>query len=157
MDFKNAFDSIVPDLREKIGLRCPQLKLVCLEMGIEDVRKYGYEFCWGGNESSLENINGRQYNVLNNYERLKKLLDLDDCKRLSASIKLQDEIYECYMKVVNNAVLFEKAMNDRCFHYFRSVYEQHKNEKKVFEKMNRKYSIVATFLFSMYHYNSLKK
>lgn len=158
MDFKNAFDSIVPDLREKIGLRCPQLKMVYPEMDIEDVRNFGHNFCWEGDGIKVEKIGGRNYVVAeDSYEQLKEMLELPECKRLMVPLSLQDEIHKLYMKVVKSRSLFEKAMNDEEFRCFRNVYEKHLGDEKVFQRMEQKYSIVTTFLFSLYHYNMLKK
>jgi len=141
MNFKDAFDGLPVGLQEMIGEKCPQIKM----------RDYGYEFVWGEEDRKRVNIGGRNYEVRKMaFERMMDLLGHDDCKRLRPGVDLQDKIFEYYEKVIGNEVELGKALENGVF---RHVYEGHREGRKMFEKMEWKYSVVVSFVMYLYHYN----
>jgi len=133
---------------EEIARQCPQLKLI-MNVDIEDVREYGYEFPMGDDEVEIVVIKGREYSVkLSPLKKYEKLIALDECKNLSPTRKILDEIYNCYCKIIENKNLFDEAMKRDEFYY---TYKEHQNGCKIFVLMDMKNSIVTSILFYLYH------
>jgi len=133
---------------EEIARQCPQLKLI-MNVDIEDVREYGYEFPMGDDEVEIVVIKGREYSVkLSPLKKYEKLIALDECKILSPTRRTLDEIYNCYCKIIENKNLFDEAMKRDEFYY---TYKEHQNGSKIFVLMDMKNSIVTSILFYLYH------
>jgi len=141
MDFRGAFEGLPVGLQDKIGEKCPQIK----------IREYGYEFVWGGKDRKIVNINGRNYEVKKTaIEEMMDLLEHDDCKRLRIGKELQDKIFGYYERILGDEKELRRALEDGVFRY---VYEMHRDGRKMFEKMEWRYSVVVSFVMYLYHYN----
>lgn len=146
-----ALADINPFLLEEIGQQVPQLKTV-LDVNIDDVKKYGYEYAWKKEDGVEKIINGKKYIVKGNYiEELLELVKLYECQTLSVSSSTLIKIYNCYLRICDDRAMFDEMYKKHSF--FSYSYDCHMNNKKVFLAMDRKNSIVATMLFHLYHYN----
>lgn len=135
-------------LLEEIGRQCPQIMMV-KDIGIEDVRKYGYEFAFGNDKTQEVIINGKKYIVKEDpLSEYLQLIELYCCKCLSPGNENIDKIYQCFCKIIDNPTLFQKAMKRSEFEF---AYHNNRDGKKLFVAMDIKNSTVATILFSLYH------
>jgi len=133
---------------EKIARQCPQLKLI-IDVDIEDVRKYGYEFPFGNDETETVKINGREYTVKKSpLARYKELVKLYECQTLSPTQETIKKIYDCYCEILKKPIMLSEAMKCK---EFACTYDGHKNGGKIFLQMDIKHSIVAAALFYLYH------
>lgn len=149
-ELPKVINNLNSNLREKLALNCPQLKKV-IEVNIDDIEIYSYEYPWKGDETKNVIINGRDYLVRRGYlDELQDLICRDECQRLSLSSGTLDRIYYCYERICENAEEFRKAME---IPFFKFAYEGNMNGNRTFVLMDIKNSVVATMCFYLYHYN----
>lgn len=153
MSIRNAFDNLTPDLQEKIGLKSPQIKRIYDKMDIEDIRKFGYKYCWGDIEKEIKIIDGRRYIVgLDIINKFYELIEKPECRCLSPSRDTINFIYYCIEKIIGDEVMLEKVMKKD---YFRNAYNEHLDGKRLFVGMSFKNSYVLSILYYLYHYKLL--
>jgi hypothetical protein len=145
---REAFGVLNVELQDELGRRCPQLREIFPELGIKDVRDYGYNYCWDGEGRDVKIENETYYVKDERYvEKLEEMMRLPEVMRLSLSAEVLDRIYELYCKIVEDKDMLEKAKK---ISYFNYAYVEHISGK-TFVKMDRKNSIVATMAFCLYH------
>ena len=145
---REAFGVLNVELQDELGRRYPQLRDILPELGIKDVRNYGYNYCWDGDGMEVQIENEIYYVKDERYvEKLEEMMKLPEVVQLKPSIEVIKEIYDIYEKIEKNENLLKKAKKLDFFNY---AYVEHLSGK-LFKKMDRKNSVIATMAFYLYH------